>query len=153
MVKFLTSVLNWPVNSCSNLTLFFIVMTQKSPVNFKLIHFLLWIKGPNKSPNCYTFERALVKICQIPHVIFQTTSQFFFKFYMTLQCHGRYLLCTFLGHRLYTLHKRDQSKCKFWRLLSPRIKIHHILVIFETTNQFFNWKIVYHEKIGNLYSS
>ena len=55
MVKFLMSVLNWPVNSCSNFTSFFIVMTHKSPVNFKLIHFVLWIKGPNKSPNFDTF--------------------------------------------------------------------------------------------------
>ena len=32
---------------------------------------------------------ALVKICHIPHVIFQITSQFFFKFCITLQCHER----------------------------------------------------------------
>ena len=30
---------------------------------------------------------ALVKISYIPHVIFQTTSKFFFKFCITLQCH------------------------------------------------------------------
>ena len=69
--------------------------------------------------------------------IFQTTREFFFKFYMTFQCHERELLYTFLGQRLSTLHKRDQSKCKFWRLLSARIKIHEILVNFETTNWFF----------------
>ena len=33
---------------------FFIVITYNFPVNFKLIHFLLWIKGPNKSPNFET---------------------------------------------------------------------------------------------------
>ena len=38
---------------------------------------------------------ALVKICQIPHVIFQTTSQFFFKFCMTLQCHEIYSFVLF----------------------------------------------------------
>ena len=32
---------------------------------------------------------AWVKIHQIPHVIFETTSQFFFNFCITLQCHGR----------------------------------------------------------------
>ena len=32
---------------------------------------------------------ALVKVCQIRHVIFQTTSQFFFIFFITLQCNGR----------------------------------------------------------------
>ena len=40
-----------------------------------------------------TFSSVLMKICQIPHVIFQTTSQFFFKFCMTLQCHE---ICSFV---------------------------------------------------------
>ena len=35
------------------------------------------------------FSNALMKICQNPHIIFQTTSEFFLKFYMTLQCHER----------------------------------------------------------------
>ena len=47
---------------------------------------------------------ALVKICHIPHVIFQTTRQFFFKFRITLQCHEKQLLCIFLGQTLNTLH-------------------------------------------------
>ena len=46
------------------------------------------------------------------------------------------LLCTFLGQILYTLHKRDQSKCEFFRLFSAQIKSHQILVIFETKNKF-----------------
>ena len=33
-------------------------------------------------------------------------------------------------------YKRDQSKCKFLWLLSARIKIHQILLIFETANWF-----------------
>ena len=31
---------------------------HNSPVNFKHIHFLLWIKGPYKSPNFETFVRS-----------------------------------------------------------------------------------------------
>ena len=80
-----------------------------------------------------TFSSVLMKICQILQVIFQTTSQFFFKFCMIFQCH---ILCTFLGQKLYTLHKRDQSKCKFFRLFSAQIKIHQILFIFETKSKF-----------------
>ena len=34
----------------------FIVMTHNSPVNFKFIHFLLWIKEPHQSPNFEPFE-------------------------------------------------------------------------------------------------
>ena len=107
-------------------------------MNFKLIHFLLGIKVPHKSPNFESqLSSALVKICQIPHVIFQTTSQFFFEFCITLWCHERKLLCTFLNQTLHTFHARNQSKCKFLRLLSARIKIYQIPVSFETTNQFF----------------
>ena len=84
-----------------------------------------------------TLPSVLMKICQIPHVMFQTTSHFLFKFSMTPQCHELQLPCTFLGQTSYTLHKKDQSKCKFFRLPNARIKIHQILVIFETKNRFF----------------
>ena len=53
-----------------------------------------------------------VKIHQIPHVIFETTSQFFFKLCATVQCHERQLLCTFLAATLYDLVKSSPSKCK-----------------------------------------
>ena len=49
------SILNRQVNFFSNFVSFFIVITHNTLVNFKLIHFLLWIKGPNKSPNFETF--------------------------------------------------------------------------------------------------
>ena len=45
--------------------------------------------------------------------------------------------CTFLGQTLNTLHNRSQWKWKFLRLPSARVKIHQVLVIFETTDQFF----------------
>ena len=44
-VKFFMSVLNWQISSSSIFASFFIVITQNFPVNFKLIHFLHWIKG------------------------------------------------------------------------------------------------------------
>ena len=45
-------------------------------------------KHPIKVP-ILTLPSVLVKICQIPHAIFQTTSQFFFKFCIALQFHER----------------------------------------------------------------
>ena len=51
------------------------------PFNFVL-------KDPIKVP-ILRLSKALVKIFHIPHIIFQTTSQFFFKFCITLQCHER----------------------------------------------------------------
>ena len=55
----------------------------------------------------------------------------------------------FLGQTLYTLHKSDQSKYKFFRLFGAQIKIHQILVIFETKNKFlFKFCTTLIERIG-----
>ena len=50
--------------------------------------FYFGLKDPIKDP-ILRLSSALVKVCHIPHVNFQTTSQFFFKFCITLQCHER----------------------------------------------------------------
>ena len=57
-------------------------------------------------------------------------------FHYTILYFFNILLCTFLGQTSFTLHKRDQSKCKFFRLFSAQIKIHQILVICDTKNKF-----------------
>ena len=56
LIRFFMSVLNWQINSSLNFRSFFIVMTCNSPVNFKLIHIVLWIKGSHQSPNFNAFE-------------------------------------------------------------------------------------------------
>ena len=99
----------------------------------QLMHFLFGQKDPMKIP-ILTLSSVLFKICQIPHVIFQTTSQLFFKFSMTLHCHEIQLLCTFLAQ---TSVKSSPLKCIFLRLSSSRVKIHQIpYVNFEATSQF-----------------
>ena len=55
-LKFLMSILKWQANSSSNFTLFFIVMTHNTSVNFKVIHFLLWTKRSHPTPNFDTFK-------------------------------------------------------------------------------------------------
>ena len=71
---------------------------------------------------------VLVKICQNPHVIFKPQISFSSNFAL---CNEKKLLCTFLGQKLYTLQKRDQSKCTFLGFLSARIRFHQILVILK----------------------
>ena len=86
----------------------------------------------------FRLSTAHIKINQIPHVNFEKTSQFLFKLCITLQCHERQLLCTFLAPTIYTLLKRSPLKEKFLRLPSALVKICHIPhVIFQTTSQFF----------------
>ena len=70
-----------------------------------------------------TLSSSLMKICQIFQVFFQTTSQFFFKICITLQCHERKLLCTFVAQTIYILVTRSQVKHKCFRLSSARVKI------------------------------
>ena len=72
-VKFVMSALKWQVSSSSNFVSFFIVLTDNSSVNFKLILFQLWIKGSHQNSNFETFKCS-GEICHIPCVIFQTTS-------------------------------------------------------------------------------
>ena len=69
------SILKRQVNSSSNFASFFIAITNKSTVKFKLIHFLLWIKESVKV-QILRLSSALVKISQIPHIVFENKSHF-----------------------------------------------------------------------------
>ena len=67
------SSLSWHITSLWILSSHFSYFGLKDPINMPILRLSI----------------ALVKIFHIPHVIFQTTSQFFFKFCITLQCHER----------------------------------------------------------------
>ena len=202
------------VNSSSNFASFFIVMTSNSPVNFKLTHFLLWIKESHQSPTLETFKCSVENVpnasCHFwkqrsvflqilhqysvpsnispnfsPNIIYfgqrqpikkqnfeifkcsdQNSSNALCQYWtdqsLPLEClhHSSLTLhlpsssCYFTNHKLiflqilhYSLvawkitplyffrsniNGKDQSKCKYLRLLSARIKIHQILMIFKT---------------------
>ena len=72
--------------------------------------FILWTKGAHRS-EIFRLLSGWVKIHQIPYVMFETTSQFFFKLFITLQCHEK-LFCTFLAETVHDFDKRSPSKCK-----------------------------------------
>ena len=55
-IKFIMSFLKRQVNFSPIFVSFFIVMTHNSSVNFKLIFFLLWIKGSHQCPYFETFK-------------------------------------------------------------------------------------------------
>ena len=83
---------NSSVFSSSSITYFL----QKQPIKVQFIR----------------LSTAPVKIHQIPHVTFQTKSQFFFKVLITLQCHERSFFCTFLAETFYAIDQSSPSKCK-----------------------------------------
>ena len=139
------SILNWQVDSSSNFASFFIVMIKNSPVNFKLIHFLLWIKRSLQSSNFKSFEHSLVKICWISPVLFESTSQFSCKCCINIQYNQAKLTYTFFrSNIIYSVQKKpikvqifeifecsgqhsSNSSCQFWTDKSVLLQILHHL--------------------------
>ena len=98
------------------------------------MYFVLCTKGSHESTN---FENLKCSDQNLPNSSCSFPNhKSVFPQILTLHCHERQLLCTFLNQTLYTLHERDRSNCKFLRLLSAQIKIHQILLIFKTINRF-----------------
>ena len=108
------------------------------------MYFLLWTKWSHEY-QFWHFQVFWWKFAKFI-IIFQTTSVFL-EILHDSSASWKMTPLYFFGQMLCTLHKRDQSKCKFLRLLSGRIKINQILVIFETTNQFF-FQILHHSSVS-----
>ena len=82
--------------------------------NIYSIIFQLWIKESHQSLN---FEPcAIVKILQISHVIFESTSQFSIKSFINIQYHHTELLCTFIAQTLHTLCQRQPIKVQIFEI-------------------------------------
>ena len=88
----------------------FSVMRHNSPALFHLKLYVLQTKRAHQSAN-FRLATVRIKIHLIPHVIFGTKNQFFFKL-----C----IICTFSSKILYALDERSPSKSKFpdFRLLA-----------------------------------
>ena len=134
-VKFLMSILNWHFDSSSNFASFFNVLTENSPVNFKLIHFLLLIKWFYQSSNLnwtrWKFAKFLMT-CLKAQVSFPSNVASIFS------AIKQNFLILFLKQRSCTLFKRNPVKCKFLGFLSAQVKIRQIPhVNFELKSQFF----------------
>ena len=106
---------NHKVTVYSNFPSLFSVMKDNSSLFLLVKAYILWANWSE----IFRLSSGWVKIYQIRHAMFETTSQFFFKLYITRQCYGRQLFCTFLVETLYDLDKKKLSKCKisdFWLL-------------------------------------
>ena len=78
----------------------------------------------------FRLSTARVKVHQIPHVIFQTESQFFFKVWIFFQFHKRQPFCTFSADTLYANDKSSTLKCKFSDLPLLALKFTEFLMPF-----------------------
>ena len=128
--QIVVSILKQQVNSSSNFASFFIVTAHNSSVNFKLIHFLLWVKGSYQS-QIFRLLSALLKFAKFlmsffkPHVTFSSN---FSSLLNVLKDNSS----VFFSSKVMYFAQKEQMKVETWRILSAQVKIHQILVMFET---------------------
>ena len=145
-VKFLISILKRQVNSSSNLASFFIVMIHNSSVNFKLMHFLLWIKGSHKTPNFETFKCSIENLpnslCHFPNY-----KSFILQILHHSSVSWKITPLYFFRSNVIYFARKEPIKVEILKILSTQIKIHQNFVIFETANQLFK-KILHHSSVS-----
>ena len=135
-VKFLMSVLKGQVNSFSNFASFLIVMTHNTSVSFKFIHLLLSIKGSHQSPNFETFDCSGENLpnssCHFPN-----HKSVFLQILHHSSVSWKITPLHFFRPNVRYFAQKEPIKAETLRILIAQVNIHEILVIFETTNQFF----------------
>ena len=137
LVKFLISILKRQVNSSSSFASFFIVMTYNSSVNFKIMHFLLWMRESHKNPNFEIFQVLWWK-CAVFLLSFSNYKSGFLQILHHFLVSWKIIPLEFFRSYLIYFAQKEPVKVKTLRILSHPVKIHQVLVVFETKNQFFS---------------
>ena len=135
-VKFLMSILKQQVNCSSNFASFFNAMTLNSSVNFKLIHFLLCIKGSLQSLN---FETSKCSGENLPYSSchFPKNKWVFLQVLHHSSVSWKITPLYFFRSNVKYFAQKEPIKAETLSTPSTQIKVHQILVSFETKNQFF----------------
>ena len=155
------SVLNWSI-PFQNFASFFIVITHNSPVDFKLIHFLLGIKVPHKSSKFWvpTFKCSGKNLpnssCYFPNhksilhhslVSWKITPLYFFRSNITyFSCKEPIKVQIF--ETFECSDKNSPNSCQFWNNKSVFLQIlHQSSVSWDTTPlYFFSWNFIYFQQ-------
>ena len=116
--KFFMSFLEPRASFSSNFASLFSVMTHNASILFHLNLYMLWKKNPIKV-GIFWLSTAHMKINQIPDVIFQATSQLFFKFCNILQCHD---ILKFSNWNISCVGQKEPINMQFFRLLGSLLK-------------------------------
>ena len=145
------SILKRQVNSSSSFASFFIVMTHNSCVDFRLILFLLWIKGSHQSPNFETFkcsgENLPYSLCHFPnyksvfleilhhHSVSWKITPLYFR--QALESPKSWNSMGYICLRTAFLQLKHIQKIYLTLLSTTCVKIYQIsYVIFETKSHF-----------------
>ena len=158
-VKCLISILKRQVNSSSNFASFFILMmTHNFSVNYKLRHFLFWIKGSHQSPNFNTFwcsgENFRNSSCHFPNpkpVFLQLLHHFSVSWKLTPLYFFRSNAIYFAQKepiKIKLLGQTSLNSFRFWNNKSVFLQIlHQSSVSWDITPlYFFSWNFIYFQK-------
>ena len=135
-VKLFVSILKRQINCSSNFESFFNAMTHNSAVNFKLIHFLLWIRGSLQIPNFETFkcsgENLPYSSCNFPN-----HKSVFLQILHHSSVSWKITPLYFFRSNVTCFAQKEPIKAEILSISWTQIKVHQILVSFETKNHFF----------------
>ena len=147
-------------NSSSNLASFFIVMIHNSSVNFKLIYFLLWIKGSYQSPSFKTLECSGKNLpnssCHFPNhesvflqilhhssVPWKITPLYFFRLNF-IYFERRGPIKVQILETFEFLDQNSPNSCHIWNKLVFLQILHQSSVSWDiTTLYFYSWSFIY----------
>ena len=136
------SILNWQVNSFSGFASFFIAITHNSPVSFKLIHFLLCIKGPNERIQFWDFRVLWWKFVKF----IMSFSKPQFSFSLNFSSHStvvKYNSSVIFQLKHYILWSKDaQWSVNFWDFRVLESKFVRFLCQFSTRLKIFHYFLV-----------
>ena len=129
------SIFKQQVNYSPNFASFFNVLTYNSSINFKFMDFLAWIKVSHQSP---IFETLKCSDKNAPNSSchFRNHNPVFFQTFYHSSVSCKITLYFFRSNVIY-FPQKEPIKVDIFRISNVLVKIHQILVIFETKNHFF----------------
>ena len=98
-----------------------------TPLYFFSSNLILWTKTAHQS-EIFRLLSGWVRTHQIPHVIFETTSQFFFNF-ASLSMSWEMSLLYFFSLNFIWFLQREPTKVQNFRLSTAQVKFHQICTL------------------------
>ena len=104
-----------------------------SPYFFLSQTFILWTKRPHQS-EILRLLSSWMKIRQIPYVMFETTSQFFFKLCIILQCSVSWeiTLLHFFNWNCTWFEQKEPIRVQNFRLSTAHVKFHQFCTLISS---------------------
>ena len=141
--QIVVSILKRQVNYSLKFASFFIATIRNSSRNFKLIDFLLWIKGYRQNTDFEIFECS-GKSWPNSSSHFPNHKLVFLQSLHHSSVSWNITPLDFLANILHTLVRRSALKCKILRLLSDRVKFCQIPHVKFKTLFLFKFCIILH---------